>query len=92
MNLTDLKAIMQQVIDVQLDHKFLDRDVDFFKIHPRLKCFTRISFISNLYSTAENVAVFIWQEILRLLPSNGVALYEVRVRETDKNMAIYRGE
>ena len=41
-------------------------------------------------STAENVALFVWQELQRVLPAG--LLYEVRVNETDKNIAIYRGE
>lgn len=42
-------------------------------------------------STAENLAVFIWD---RLEPGlQGEArLFEVMVRETEKNFAIYRGE
>lgn len=100
MNLTDLKDIMevkasflsgiswrhwlfkytrfsisQKVIVEQMDHKCIDVDVEYFKSVP---------------STAENIAIFIWDEVTKLLPGN--KLYEVRIDETGKNSAFYRGE
>lgn len=39
--------------------------------------------------TAENLAVLFWQV---LAPRFGSLLYEVKVQETDKNYAVYRGE
>lgn len=41
-------------------------------------------------STAENVAVFIWDKLKGRLPRPEL-LYEVRVRETNKNCMFYRG-
>lgn len=41
-------------------------------------------------STTENVAVYIWDNMLKVLPPN--LLYEVKIHETDKNIVIYRGE
>lgn len=46
---------------------------------------------SNLVSTTENVAVVIFEAIQGQLPSQ-VALYEIKVHETDKNIVVYRGE
>jgi len=74
MNLTDLKKRMESVLQT-LDHKNLDMDVPFF---------------ADTCSTAENVAVYIWNNLTKFLPE--VLLYEVKVNETGKNSARYRGE
>ncbi|XP_026206380.1 6-pyruvoyl tetrahydrobiopterin synthase [Anabas testudineus] len=75
MNLTDLKKCIEEVIMVPLDHKNLDRDVPYF---------------ANVVSTTENVAVYIWDNMMKALPPN--LLYEIKIYETDKNVVIYRGE
>lgn len=59
-----------------LDHRRLDVDVDYFKNH---------------VPTAENIAVYIWKELSKSLPV-GVKMHNIRVFETDKNLADYRGE
>lgn len=74
MNLTDLKKHMNSVLD-PLDHKNLDLDIAYF---------------ADVCSTAENIAVYIWNGLLKLLPEG--LLYEVKVNETGKNSARYRGE
>ncbi|GAU95632.1 hypothetical protein RvY_07219-1 [Ramazzottius varieornatus] len=75
-NITDLKRVMQVAIMDCLDHKNLDQDVPYF---------------GTAVSTAENICVFIWSQILPQLPET-VRLHEVRLHETDKNIAFYRGE
>ncbi|XP_030629797.1 6-pyruvoyl tetrahydrobiopterin synthase [Chanos chanos] len=75
MNLTDLKQYIEQAIMKPLDHKNLDKDVPYF---------------ANVVSTTENVAVYIWDSLVHLLPPN--MLYEIKVHETDKNIVVYRGE
>ncbi|XP_032393991.1 6-pyruvoyl tetrahydrobiopterin synthase [Etheostoma spectabile] len=75
MNLTDLKRCIEEVIMVPLDHKNLDKDVPYF---------------ANVVSTTENVAVYIWDNMVKVLPSN--LLYEIKIHETDNNIVIYRGE
>lgn len=74
MNLADLKPLIQAVLD-QVDHRCLDKDVPYFSYKP---------------STAENIAVFFWEELVGKLPP-GVALSKVKVWETDKNVAAYKG-
>lgn len=76
MNIADLKVYMHQVLMKQLDHKNLDKDVEYFK---------------NVVSTTENVAIFIFNEIKKLMAKPEL-LYEVKIWETDKNIVIYRGE
>ncbi|NXN12089.1 PTPS synthase, partial [Indicator maculatus] len=74
-NLTDLKEYMQEAIMEPLDHKNLDKDVPYF---------------AEVVSTTENVAVFIWENLKKLLPVG--ILYKVKVCETDQNIVVYKGE
>ncbi|XP_028675130.1 6-pyruvoyl tetrahydrobiopterin synthase [Erpetoichthys calabaricus] len=74
-NITDLKKYIEMAVMKPLDHKNLDKDVPYF---------------ANVVSTAENIAVFIWDSLQKLMEPN--LLYEVKVFETDKNIACYRGE
>ncbi|XP_051523210.1 6-pyruvoyl tetrahydrobiopterin synthase-like [Myxocyprinus asiaticus] len=75
MNLTDLKEYIEEAIMKPLDHKNLDMDVPYF---------------ANVVSTTENLAVFIWDSMAKLLQPN--MLYEIKVHETDKNIVVYRGD
>lgn len=75
MNLTDLKDIMNEYIMKPLDHKNIDKDVLYFKAIP---------------STAENIAVFIWDSIDGRI-SKPASLFQVKLFETDKNFVVYRG-
>ncbi|NWX19116.1 PTPS synthase, partial [Aegotheles bennettii] len=75
MNLADLKEYMEEAITEPLDHKNLDKDVPYF---------------AEVVSTTENVAVFIWENLKKLLPVG--TLYKVKVYETDKNIVVYKGE
>uniref|UniRef100_A0A8C7L8B2 6-pyruvoyl tetrahydrobiopterin synthase n=1 Tax=Oncorhynchus kisutch TaxID=8019 RepID=A0A8C7L8B2_ONCKI len=75
MNITDLKQHIEEVIMIPLDHKNLDKDVPYF---------------ANVVSTTENVAVYIWDNMVKQLPAN--LLYEVKIHETDKNIVVYRGQ
>ncbi|TMW43335.1 hypothetical protein DOY81_011586 [Sarcophaga bullata] len=75
MNITDLKLAMDGVIFKQLDHKNLDKDVEYFQ---------------NVPSTTENLVVFIWDNIRQALKRPEL-LFEVKIYETDKNSVTYRG-
>lgn len=75
MNLVTLKNYLVQVTD-PLDHKRIDTDIEFFK--------------KDNVATAENIAVYIWNEMEKLLPSN-VTLHNIRIHETDKNFIDFRG-
>lgn len=41
-------------------------------------------------STTENVAVYIWDNMVKVLPPG--LLHEIKIHETDKNVVVYRGE
>ncbi|XP_062270142.1 6-pyruvoyl tetrahydrobiopterin synthase [Platichthys flesus] len=75
MNLTDLKRCIEDVIMTPLDHKNLDKDVPYF---------------ASVVSTTENVAVYIWDNMVKALLPN--LLHEIKIHETDKNIVVYRGE
>lgn len=75
MNLTELKVIMDEAIMVPLDHKNIDKDVAYFQ---------------NVPSTAENIAIFIFDSIQDRLQKPEL-LFEVKLYETDKNIVTYRG-
>lgn len=74
-NLTDLKAYMEKAFLETLDHKHVDKDVEYFK---------------DVASTVENIAVYIWRRLIEQLPEG--LLYEVKVHETENNVAVYRGD
>ncbi|XP_075235474.1 6-pyruvoyl tetrahydrobiopterin synthase purple isoform X2 [Lycorma delicatula] len=76
LNINDLKQYMDEAIHKPMDHKNLDKDVPYF---------------SNVVSTTENVAIFIWNNLKKLM-SDPSLLYEVKIYETDKNVVSYKGE
>ncbi|KAI8595685.1 6-pyruvoyltetrahydropterin synthase [Dissophora ornata] len=77
-NITDLKKTLQVAVMDPCDHRNLDIDVPFFESTP---------------STTENLAVFLWENIKQHLPfSETYELFEIKLRETDKNVVVYRGE
>ncbi|XP_052468239.1 6-pyruvoyl tetrahydrobiopterin synthase [Carassius gibelio] len=75
MNLTDLKEFIEEAIMKPLDHKNLDLDVPYF---------------ADVVSTTENLSVFIWDSLEKLLPPD--SLHEIKIYETDKNIVVYRGD
>jgi 6-pyruvoyltetrahydropterin/6-carboxytetrahydropterin synthase len=75
MNICTLKEYLKEAIVEPLDHKCIDKDVAYF---------------DNVVSTTENVAVFVWEKLSKLLPHG--LLYEVKIHETDNNTVFYRGE
>ncbi|KAJ8913701.1 hypothetical protein NQ315_007418 [Exocentrus adspersus] len=76
MNMTELKKFMEEAIMKPMDHKNLDKDVEYFVTRP---------------STTENLTVFIWRQMKRVMHQPEL-LYEVEVYETENNIVKYRGE
>lgn len=76
LNMTLLKRFMKEAIVKPMDHKNLDKDVDYFKDKP---------------STTENITIYIWER-MRAVMDNPELLYEVQVYETENNIVSYRGE
>ncbi|KAF0294053.1 6-pyruvoyl tetrahydrobiopterin synthase [Amphibalanus amphitrite] len=75
-NISDMKVWIERAIMDVMDHRNIDKDVPYFR---------------ETVSTAENIAVFIWESLQPFLPSD-VTLFEVKLFETDKNIAVFRGE
>ncbi|MBL7982832.1 MAG: 6-carboxytetrahydropterin synthase [Flavobacteriales bacterium] len=77
---TDLSAlsrlIKEHVLD-HLDHKNIDLDVPFMK---------------GRYSSTENLAVAIWEQLEAPVKALGVSLRTVKVEETENNYVEYHGE
>lgn len=92
----------KEAIMKPLDHKNLDRDVPYFADVVRYDCALLVTCLSRYIhfndifmficsrSTTENLSVFIWDGMAKLLPPD--SLYEIKVYETDKNIVVYRGE
>lgn len=75
-NLVELRDCIWKWALNDLDHRNLDKDIDFFK--------------DGTVSTTENVAKCIWQRLAERIPPPA-QLFEITVHETDKNYARYRG-
>ena len=73
-HLGKLANYLKSVID-PLDHKNLDLDIPYFK---------------SAMSTTENLSVYIWSEMKKLLPTG--LLYEVKVSSIERSSFVYRGE
>ncbi|XP_053222775.1 6-pyruvoyl tetrahydrobiopterin synthase-like isoform X2 [Podarcis raffonei] len=65
----------KEAITKPLDKKDLDRDVSYF---------------TNIVSTTENLAVFIWENLQKHLPAT--ALHKIKLYNTDESSVVYRGE
>lgn len=76
MNMTDLKKYMDEAIMKEMDHRNLDKDVEYFQDKP---------------STTENLTIYIWKRLKEVMEQSEL-LYEVEVHETENNIVKYRGE
>uniref|UniRef100_A0A670YAC6 6-pyruvoyl tetrahydrobiopterin synthase n=1 Tax=Pseudonaja textilis TaxID=8673 RepID=A0A670YAC6_PSETE len=65
----------QTAIFEPLDHKNLDVDVDYF---------------ANATSSTENLAVYIWNSMEKILPAG--CLYKVKIYESEKNFVVFKGK
>lgn len=95
-NITELKDAIETVIMKRLDHKNLDKDVEYFakivneNTLPHELCLLLTFLLSFQPSTTENLAVYIWDNIRTHLKKPEL-LYEVKIFETPKNIITYRG-
>lgn len=71
-----LKKHIKEIMDI-LDHKCLNDDVEYFR---------------ERSPSSEHIATFIYDSLSGRLAGTGVAVYEVRVFESDSSYAIYRNE
>lgn len=76
-DLSELSRIIKANVIDQLDHKNIDLDVPFMK---------------GRYSSTENLAVAIWEQLEAPVKALGVTLKTVKVEETENNYVEYHGE
>ena len=76
-DLSELSRIIKTNVIDQLDHKNIDLDVPF---------------MNGRYSSTENLAVAIWEQLEAPIKALGVALKTVKVEETENNYVEYHGE
>ena len=76
-DLSELSRIIKANVIDQLDHKNIDLDVPFMK---------------GRYSSTENLAIAIWEQLEAPIKALGVALRTVKVEETENNYVEYHGE
>jgi len=74
MDMKDLKDLIKEKVENQLDHKNLNIEVDWFK---------------TLNPTAENIAVFIWNELRPFIEASNEL--EVVLYETPRNFVTFSG-
>ena len=78
-------GMVMNLVDLkQIIHKHVLDQVD----HKNLDL--DVAYFHTRVSTAENISIFIWNVLTEHLPRG--LLYQVKVHETDKNIAVYRGE
>lgn len=70
-----IKSLFDRHVHTVLDHRNLNLDVPWFAEH---------------LPSAENIAVFIWQQLVERIPSGRLA--RVRLWETPRNYVEYTGE
>lgn len=76
-NLLELRDIMAMVIE-PMDHRRIDQDLEYFES-------------SGIVATAENMAIYMWNKISKLLPHT-TTMVNLRLYETDKHYIDYKGE
>jgi 6-pyruvoyltetrahydropterin/6-carboxytetrahydropterin synthase len=76
MDLKALKTLLEKEILDKVDHKNLNVDVDF---------------LEGVIPTAENIVASFWQILEDKLPRN-CELHEMKLWESENNLAFYRGE
>jgi 6-pyruvoyltetrahydropterin/6-carboxytetrahydropterin synthase len=75
-NLKDLSTIIKKEIIEKIDHKNINLEVDFMK--------------DKLVST-ENMAVAIWDELVKPIEALGASLHCIKLVETENNYVEYFG-
>ncbi len=75
MDLKALKDLLEKEIVDRVDHKNINIDVDFMR---------------GVIPTAENMVICFWKILEGKMPE-GAKLFEIRLWETDNNVAFYRG-
>ena len=76
-NAKRLSQVIREYVCDKIDHKNLNMDVDFMK---------------GKFTTAENLAIAIWEQLEPVLKKEGVLLHAVKLCETPRIYVEYFGE
>lgn len=76
MNAKDLGNLIKDIVIEKVDHKNLNIDVDFMR---------------GKFTSAENFAIGIWNELRPHIEKQGVALHAIKLYETPKIYVAYYG-
>jgi len=80
MDFKDMKEVIQQVVFVKFDHRFLNKEVEPFKGDPKFQ------------TTVENLLVVLWDLLEKPLRRGKARLSELTLWETATSYATYRGK
>jgi 6-pyruvoyltetrahydropterin/6-carboxytetrahydropterin synthase len=75
-DLSELGRLMKLHVVDKLDHRNIDMDVDFMK---------------GTYSSTENLAIAIWEQLEKSVSELGAKLVCVKLQETENNYVEYHG-
>lgn len=76
-NAKTLSVLIKEVIVEKVDHRNLNMDVDF---------------MAGKFTSAENLAIGIWQELQPHIESSGVQLHCIKLQETNNIYVEYYGD
>jgi 6-pyruvoyltetrahydropterin/6-carboxytetrahydropterin synthase len=76
MNMEKLKEIIQEKVISKLDHRNINLETDFMR---------------GKITSAENLAVAIWNELRPAIEKEGAQLHKIKVEETENNYIEYYG-
>lgn len=72
-----LKALLEELVVVPMDHRHLNHDV---------------SFLKGVLPTSENVVLVLWDRLQAPLASQNLTLYKLRLASSERNWVEYFGE
>jgi len=76
-DLSKIGDITKEYVISKLDHKNIDKDVEF---------------MNGRWSSTENLAVAIWEQLVEPINALGCSLHCIRLQETENNYVEYYGE
>ena len=76
-NLTNISKLIKELIVDKIDHRNINLDVDFMQ---------------GKIASTENLALGIWEELVKPIEGLGVKLHCIKIQETENNFVEYFGE
>lgn len=76
-NLTNISKLIKELVIDKIDHRNINLDVDFMQ---------------GKIASTENLALAIWEVLIKPIENLGVKLHCVKIQETENNFVEYFGE